>query len=72
MYFAITSLSTVGLGDYHPRSDLERIFCSFMIMFGVAIFSFIMGEFIIILEKYEAIGAELDDNQRLAKFFILI
>ena len=24
MYFLFTTISTVGLGDYHPETDLER------------------------------------------------
>lgn len=46
VYFAFTSLSTVGLGDYHPRSDLERLIFSFIMPLGVAIFAYIMGRFI--------------------------
>ena len=65
-------MSTVGFGDLSPRSDFERLFCSLMLMFGVAIFSYIMGEFISILEKYQAITQDIEDNQRLAKFFVLI
>ena len=42
-YFAFTSLSTVGFGDYHPRSDLERVVGAIMLCFGVAIFGFAMG-----------------------------
>ena len=49
-YFAFTSLSTVGFGDYHPRGDLERLICAFILLFGVAIFSYIMGNFISILD----------------------
>ncbi len=49
VYFAFTSLSTVGFGDLNPRSDFERIFIAFMLMFGVAIFSYIMGQFIDII-----------------------
>jgi hypothetical protein len=49
-YYAFTSLSTVGFGDYNPRSDFERIFIALMLLFGVAIFSYIMGNFIEILE----------------------
>ena len=46
MYFAFTSLSTVGFGDYTPKSDPERVVGSIMLLFGVAIFSVIMGKFI--------------------------
>ena len=42
MYFAFTSLSTVGFGDYHAINDIERVFGAFIILFGVAIFSIIM------------------------------
>lgn len=48
-YFAFTSLSTVGFGDYYPVSDVERLSGAFVLLFGVAIFSYIMGNFISIL-----------------------
>jgi hypothetical protein len=40
-YFAFTSLSTVGLGDYHPISDPERLMGAFVLLFGVSMTSFI-------------------------------
>ena len=52
-YFAFTSLSTVGFGDYCPRSNLERLVGAFMLLSGVAIFSYIMGNFIAILENFK-------------------
>ena len=42
MYYSFTSLSTVGFGDFHPQDNSERIFCIFILLFGVAIFSVIM------------------------------
>lgn len=50
-YFAVTSLSTVGFGDYHPRGNTERIVTALILLFGVAIFSYIMGIFIGILDQ---------------------
>jgi hypothetical protein len=44
-YFAFTSLSTVGFGDLNPRSNYERLFMTMVLLFGVAIFSFIMDIF---------------------------
>lgn len=52
MYFAFTSLSTVGFGDYNPRGNIERLICAFILLFGVAIFSYIMGNFIEILDQF--------------------
>lgn len=45
MYFAFTTLSTVGFGDYHPRSNMERLIMAFLMLFGVAVFGYVMGEF---------------------------
>jgi len=68
-YFAFTSLSTVGLGDYHPRGNVERMCTSFMLLFGVAIFSYIMGNFIEILSEFKEFHKEIDDGDNLSKFF---
>lgn len=53
VYFAFTTLSTVGFGDYYPISDLERVIGAIMLLAGVAIFSYIMGNFIEILNKFK-------------------
>ena len=45
-YFVLTTLSTVGFGDFYPMSDLERILGAFVILFGVALFSIIISEFL--------------------------
>ena len=69
MYYAFTSLSTVGFGDFHPKNDSERLFCAIILLFGVAIFSLIMGNFITILASFQNLNAELDDGDNLSKFF---
>ena len=37
LYFALTSLATVGFGDYTPRSPCERLFIAFGLLFGVLV-----------------------------------
>ena len=44
-YYAFTSLSTVGLGDYRPIDSFERMFCVLILLFGNAIFGYIIGCF---------------------------
>ena len=68
-YFAFTSLSTVGFGDYHPRSNIERLIGAFILMFVVAIFSFIMGNFIMIIETLKNYNEDPDYGIELFKFF---
>jgi hypothetical protein len=62
----------VGFGDYAPRGNIERFFGAFMLLFGVAIFSYIMGNFIDILSQAQNYSASLDDGDTLTKFFGII
>ena len=57
VYFTFTSLSTVGFGDYHPRSDSERIIIAIVLLFGVAIFSFVLGNFTEIMLSYKKLNS---------------
>jgi len=72
VYFSFTSLATVGFGDFHPRSDYERALMAFILLGGVAVFSYIMGVFIGILNEAKRIGEEIDDGDNLSKFFGLL
>ena len=54
MYYALTTLTTVGFGDYYPISDTERLVGSFMLLFGVMTSNFIMGEFLDMINKLKA------------------
>ena len=65
VYYSFTTLSTVGFGDYHPRSDSERLMIAFILPFGVAIFSFIMGNFLDILSQFNEIHAVLEESDAL-------
>ena len=50
-YYSLTTLSTVGFGDYHPISDGERLSCAFMMFLGVAVYSFIADNFYKMIES---------------------
>ena len=69
LYFSFTTLSTVGFGDYTPRSNVERAIGSFILISGVAMFSFLMGNFIEILGTWDDLKADFDDGDTLARFF---
>ena len=71
-YYAFTTLSTVGFGDYNPRSNAERLFCAVILLVGVAIFSYIMGNFIEILISIQNLSADFDNGENLSKWFGLI
>lgn len=71
-YWAFTTLSTVGFGDYYPTSNAERFLCAFLLLFGVTIFSYILGAYITILSSITRLNADFDDGDNLSKWLGLI
>ena len=68
-YFAFTSLSTVGFGDFYPRSNFERCIGAMILLSGVAVFSYIMGNFIEILNDFKAFNSDYCEGAKLSQFF---
>ena len=68
-YFAFTTLSTVGFGDYYPISNLERLMGSFVLLSGVSLFSYIMGELMEMIRLLETIDKDFRAEKELDKFF---
>lgn len=72
LYFAFTTLSTVGFGDYSPKSESERLIASFILLIGVACFSYIMTQFIEILMDYQNVSRDNENSKELSKWFGLL
>jgi len=71
-YFALTTLSTVGYGDYYPVCNLERIIAVLIMLGGVAFFSYIMGNFIEIISNYEKKMGAVDKSGDLHNWLVLL
>lgn len=69
IYFAFTSLTTVGLGDIAPKSDTERLIIAFTLLYGVAIFSYFLGDLGNMILVYKSNNILLDDGEGLQRFF---
>jgi len=61
MYFALTSLSTTGFGDYFPITSYERLVCSFLLLVGVSLFSYILSEFRYMIGHFERLKSGLEE-----------
>ena len=72
LYFMFTTLSTVGFGDFNPKSELERGIMTFILLIGVACFSYIMSQFISILLEVQNITAENEDSERMSQWLLLL
>ena len=71
-YFALTTLSSVGFGDFHPISSFERLFMVLIFLLGVNIFSYLLGIFIDILHDYKSLMTDVEDEDRLQGFFNIL
>jgi hypothetical protein len=52
LYFTVSTLSTVGFGDYCPRADEERIIHVVIFISGVSITLYLMDCFIGIIMQF--------------------
>ncbi len=71
-YYAFTSLSTVGLGDYRPRNSFERLGCVIVLLFGNAIFGYIIGCFNEMVQEVKNFNGEEYGQDDLNRFFNLL
>jgi voltage-gated potassium channel len=61
LYWATTTLTTVGYGDIYPATDLGRIICMFSAIFGVAVIALPSG---VITASYLDELREIKQNQK--------
>lgn len=59
-YYGMTTLTTIGYGDFLPKSVSEKIIISFTMLSGVTVFSFIMSNLIDILNEFQNFGDPSD------------
>lgn len=64
-YFAITTLAVIGYGDLYAKTNIEKIFDMFIMIFGVAFFAYIMGNFISIVRQFDDLTSEKDESTEL-------
>ena len=63
MYFAFTTIATVGFGDYYPITDAERAVWAPILMSGVALFSYFMGYLLRMLIKVKDMDKEFNNEE---------
>ena len=59
-YFALTTLSTVGFGDYYPVDNSERVVGALLLYFGQAGFNFLVIQFLEVLDNIQMLDSDDD------------
>lgn len=67
LYFSVTTISTVGLGDLSPQTDLGKLFTIIYIFVGVGVFVALFAQFARALLKVEDDNKEPPPEKKLTK-----
>ena len=70
-YFGLTTLSTIGYGVYSAKSAQEKFILGFVLLFGVSVFSYIMGNLIEIMLNINNLDLK-PDHKELTKWIALL
>ena len=70
-YYGLTTLSTIGFGDYAPKSVDEKLIIAFVMLFGVVVFSYIMGNLIEIMLNINNLELK-PDHRELTEWIALL
>ena len=61
-------MSTVGLGDFHPKQSSERILCALIMFVGVMITSLLMENFSAMIQEIKGFNSNYDESDRFNLF----
>ena len=64
-YFTITTITTVGYGDFSANTMVEKVICVFIMIAGVVAFSFASSSLTNYMQTMEKLNAVLDDKMKI-------
>ena len=71
-YFTLTTLTTVGFGDYVAQNSYEEVFGIVIMLLGVAVFSYVMSSFTDQISIYNETFGSLDKGSLLQNWLHLL
>ena len=66
MYFALTTLTTIGFGDLHPISDTEKLLMVIFFIGGVGVFTIMLGNFNDSIVRMIDLTKEYEESEKLS------
>jgi hyperpolarization activated cyclic nucleotide-gated potassium channel 1 len=69
LYWAFTTMSTVGYGDITAYTDLEKTLAIILMLFGVCFFSFVIGSLASIFNRIDSHEAVLNNKMAIIDEF---
>ena len=72
IYYMFTTLSSVGLGDFNPKSETERLIIAFILLIGCTCFSYIMSQFMEIVIDLKYMMAANENSEIMWRWFRIL
>ena len=72
IYYMFTTLSSVGLGDFNPKSETERLIIAFILLIGCTCFSYIMSQFMEIVIDLKYMMAANENSEMMWRWFRIL
>jgi len=71
-YYSLTTLTTVGYGDFFPQNNSERLLAIFIMLIGVSLFTYVMGNFTDLITTYDKKLGAVDNASNLHNWLTLL
>lgn len=70
LYWAITTMTTVGYGDITPKRNIEYVFTSIMMLIGASLYAYIIGNIASIFSNLDSAKAEFWNKMEAANQYL--
>lgn len=62
----------MGLGDFYPISEMERLLGSFVLLAGVLMMSYVLSSLRFMIQNIDKLNGDFESKDELENFFLML